>query len=175
MPASAFTGGSVQLTAEKGKLSLREFRFANLTAETDWPLRRHVPGTIFETSDIVLLHILVHLKVEALILASVADISIELNRVAVPLEGNQGFFWRSWWVDASHPLAGVQGVRQGPARVPVASHPSVVVVSSSLGVKKSSSQATLVPKTGAIGAHLNFLSRFFNLPFLYIWHISVHG
>ena len=165
----------MQFTAERGCCDLIELKFTTLTVETDGPLCWHIPGTIFETSDIVFLHILVHLKVEVLILACVADISVELNWVAVPLEGNQGFLWRSWWVDASHPLAGVQSVCQGPARVPVASHPSVVVVPSCLGVQKPSSQTTLVTKAGAIGPHLNFLSRFFNLPLLYIWCQIDHG
>ena len=146
-----------------------------LTVKADRPLCRLVPGPVLQTSDIVLLQGFVHFKEEVLILACVADISVELNWVAVPLEGNQGFLWRSWWVDASHPLAGVQSVCQGPARVPVASHPSVVVVPSCLGVEKPPRQATLVTKAGAIRPHLNFLSRFFNLPLLYIWHQIDHG
>ena len=149
--------------------------FTTLTVKTDGPLFWHVPGTIFKTSHVVLLLFLVHLKEEAFILACVADIPIELNRVAVPVEGNQGFLRGSWWVDASHPLACVKSVGQGPARVPVASHPSVVVVPSCLGVQKPPSQTTLVAKAGAIRPHLNFLSRFFNLPLLYIWYQIDHG
>ena len=150
--------------------------FTTLTVKTDGPLFWHVPGTIFKTSHVVLLLFLVHLKEEAFILACVADIPIELNRVAVPVEGNQGFLRGSWWVDASHPLACVKSVGQGPARVPVASHPSVVVVSPSLWVEKPPGKATLVSKTGAIGTQLDFLSRFFDLPLLHlhIEHIIIH-
>ena len=99
----------MQFTAEKRELSYK-FTSSNLTIETDRPLGWNVPGSVFKTSDIVLLHVFVNLKVEILVLAGVADIPIELDRVSVPLEGDQGFLRRSWRVDAGHPLAGVKTV-----------------------------------------------------------------
>ena len=122
-----------------------------LTVKADRPLRWLIPSPILQAGDIVLGHVLVHLKVEVLVLASIADVPIELGRQAVPLESQEGFFWRLWRVKTGHPLAGVQTVVQGPARVPVAGHPPLVVVPSCLGVQELPRKATLVAKTRAIG------------------------
>ena len=91
-----------------------EFKFTTLTVETDGPLCWHIPGTIFETSDIVFLHILVHLKVEVLILAGVADIPVELCGLTIPLKSKESFLRRFRRVEASNPLAGVKVVVQSP-------------------------------------------------------------
>ena len=122
-----------------------------LTVKADWPLCWFVPGPILQTSDIIFRHILVRLKVEVLILACVADIPVKLYGLTIPLKSKESFLRRIRGVKASHPFAGVKAVKQGPAGVPVASHPTLVVVSSSLWVQELPCQATLVSQTRAIG------------------------
>ena len=122
----------------------------SLTVKADRPLFWFFKSPILQAGDIVLNHILVHLKVEVLVLASIADVPIELGRQTVPLKSQEGFFWRLWRVKTGHPLTGVQTVEQGPARVPVAGHPPLVVVPSRLGVQELPCQAALITKTRAV-------------------------
>ena len=51
-----------------------------LTVKADRPFRWLVPSPIILASNIVLGHIFVHLKVEVLVLASIADVPVELCR-----------------------------------------------------------------------------------------------
>ena len=123
-----------------------------LTVKADRPFCWLIPRPIILASNIVLGHVLVHLKVEVLVLASIADVPVELGRQAVPLKSQESFFRRLWRVKTGHPLTGVQSVVQGPARVPVAGHPPLIVVSSRLGVQELPCQAALVAETRAVRA-----------------------
>ena len=76
-------------------------------------------------------------------------------------------------VHLSNDNAGVQGVRQGPARVPVARHPPLVIMPSPFRVKKPSGQAASISKTGTIRSHLFFLCRLLNLPLCYVCNIQI--
>ena len=122
-----------------------------LTVKADRPLCRLVPGPVLQTSDIVLLQGFVHFKVEVLILACVADISVELYGLTIPLKSKESFLRRIRGVKTGNPFAGVKAVKQGPAGVPVASHPTLVVVFSSLGVQELPRHTTLVSQTRTIG------------------------
>ena len=128
--------------------AVRGFRYeminVRLTVEAHRPLRWLVPSPVIKASDIVFRHILVYLKVEVLILAGVADIPLELCGLAIPLKSKESFLRRFRRVEASNPLAGVKAVVQSPCRVPVTSHPTLVVVFSSLRVQKLPCKTTLV-------------------------------
>ena len=65
-----------------------------LTVKADRPFRWLIPRPITLAGNIVLAHILVHLKVEVLVLASIANVPVEHGRQAVPLKSQEGFFWR---------------------------------------------------------------------------------
>ena len=118
-----------------------------LTVKADRPLYWFVPGPVLQTSDIIFRHILVCLKVEVLVLACVADIPVKLYGLTIPLKSKEGFLRRIRGVKTGHPFAGVKTVKQGPAGVPVAGHPTFVVVSSSLWIQELPRQATLVSQT----------------------------
>ena len=131
--------------------AVRGFRYeminVRLTVEAHWPIRWLVPSPVIKARDIVFRHILVYLKVEVLILAGVADIPLKLCGLAIPLKSKESFLRRFRRVEASNPLAGVKAVVQSPCRVPVTSHPTLVVVSSSLWIQELPRQATLVSQT----------------------------
>ena len=138
-----------------------------LTVKANRPLLWFIPGPsrVIQASHIVFCHVLVRLKIEVLITADIADITTKLYWISVPVQSKQGLGRRVGGVEAGHPVAGVQGVHQGPAGVPVARHPAAIVVPPSFTIQKLSRLSTLVPKSGPVCSKLHLFLCFSCLPF----------